>query len=266
LQYYNFELENFSFKTLVNKFYILTMTSSISSNTLKKLWKSRKTMLEVLKYRKYPVKDSDFISFETFFKKIGEGKNDKDLVLSFLTLLYKKSSLDKIVVLWPDDSSSGTIKKIHIELEKENIKRAILVINSTLSSSAKGEIFNLYKENIYIDVYTLVESQINVMNHYLVPTHTICTEVEKRKLLKEYSVKEESLPSILLSDPVIRHIGAIKGQLVKISRDSETQIGLNTITYRIVIRYPKIKGEPDNERTRRQEPPSWIGRESCKKL
>jgi DNA-directed RNA polymerase subunit H (RpoH/RPB5) len=242
------------------------MSSSFSLKFLKKLWNSRKIMLEVLMYRNYPVKDSDFIDYETFLKKIGGVKNDMDEVLGFMTLLYKRSPSDKIIVLWPSESSTGTIKKIHSEMEKENIKRAIIVINGTLSSSAKAEISKFSTEKTYINVYTLVESQFNVMNHYLVPKHTICTEMEKRRLLKSYSVKEEAIPSILLTDPVIRHIGAIKGQLVKITRESETQIGWEGSTYRIVTRYSRIKGESINERIKRPEPQPWVGRESCRKI
>jgi DNA-directed RNA polymerase I, II, and III subunit RPABC1 len=223
-------------------------------------------MLEVLKYRKYPVSEAHFIDYETFFIKIGGDKNDKDDVLSFMTLLYKKSYSDKIIVLWPNESSTGTIKKIQAKMEQENIKRAIIIINGTLSSSAKGEISKFSSQGTYINVYTLIEAQFNVMNHYLVPKHDICTETEKKKLLKSYAIKEENIPSILLEDPAIRHIGAIKGQLVKITRSSETQLGLNSVSYRIVTRYPRIKGEGINERTKRLEPNPWVGRESCRKL
>jgi len=43
------------------------------------------------------------------------------------------------------------------------------------------------------------------------------------------------MPEIKFYDPAIKHLGATKGQLVKITRDSETQPGYKSITYRVVV-------------------------------
>lgn len=229
------------------------MSTSLSPETLKKLWKSRKTMLEVLQDRKYPVEDSDFIEYKTFSENIGD---DRDEFLQSMTLRYERTSEDKIIVVWPVETNLESIKDIQFTMEKSNTKRAIIVIDGNLSPKSKGFIHYLATEKIYINVYTLEEAQYNVMKHDLVPVHKVCSFAEKKGILNGYNVKEDEIPIINLADPAVRHIGAIKGQLVKIIRNSESQPGWDHVTYRIVARYP-----PTNKNNQLTSVPAsqWLG-------
>ena len=56
--------------------------------------------------------------------------------------------------------------------------------------------------------------------HRLVPEHIKLTEEEKKKLLEQYKVVEKNLPSIFDSDPAIKELGVVPGDVVKILRTS----------------------------------------------
>ena len=211
-------------------------------------------MLEVLQYRGYPVEDSDFIDFETFVSD-SKDLNEEDLMRSMM-FKYEKFLSDKIMVMWPIDPSTKYIRDIVGIMSEENIRRAILVVKEKISATSKGLISSLMTEGIVINVYPLDESQYNIMKHVLVPKHRICSTSEKRKVLENYSVDEDEIPQMKLSDPVARHLGAVQGQLIEISRESDTQEGYKNLTYRLVARYP-----PTNKNNQLKTPiaSQWVG-------
>jgi DNA-directed RNA polymerase subunit H len=71
------------------------------------------------------------------------------------------------------------------------------------------------------------------LGHELVPEHTILSDKEREELINRYNIKQEQLPKILNTDPVILSIGAKPGQVVKIIRKSQT--AKYATAYRIVI-------------------------------
>ena len=77
------------------------------------------------------------------------------------------------------------------------------------------------------------ENLFDIMNHDLVPLHQIITEKEKKDLLKKYKIEPNKLPKILDTDPVCISIGAKPGQIVKITRKSQT--ANEAVAYRLVV-------------------------------
>ena len=79
-----------------------------------------------------------------------------------------------------------------------------------------------------------MEKDFKIMDHILVPKHEILSEKEKKALLKKYKISEKQLPKILLSDPVVKEIGAKVGDVIKITRES--LVAGKSIYYRIVVK------------------------------
>lgn len=72
-----------------------------------------------------------------------------------------------------------------------------------------------------------------VTEHILVPEHKKLTKEEKQALLERYRITTKELPKILESDPALAHIDAEPGDVIKITRKSQTA-GKATY-YRVVI-------------------------------
>lgn len=82
-----------------------------------------------------------------------------------------------------------------------------------------------------------VPSKIDILKHELVPQHEILTAAEKKELLERMHITDKQLPKILDTDPVIKKIEAKPGDVIKITRKSQTSG--ETVYYRLVAEKSK---------------------------
>ena len=74
--------------------------------------------------------------------------------------------------------------------------------------------------------------RIDIQDHMLVPTHEIMTEEEISEEFSDVDYDFKDLPKIKANDPVVEAIGAEPGNVLRITRESQTA-GV-FVTYRIV--------------------------------
>ena len=79
----------------------------------------------------------------------------------------------------------------------------------------------------------MVENNVDISKHVLVPKHEVINTREASKLLEEYHIEVEQLPRITTNDPMVKALNAKAGDIIKITRDSETA-GV-TLYYRYVV-------------------------------
>ena len=65
-------------------------------------------------------------------------------------------------------------------------------------------------------------TKFSLLNHESVPKHEIMSEGELKSVLSNYFVEKEQLPKIKVHDPVCKEIGATVGDVIKITRKSQT--------------------------------------------
>ena len=78
-----------------------------------------------------------------------------------------------------------------------------------------------------------VLEEVKVTDHVLVPKHEILSVEEKKEILIKFNATEEQFPFLFSTDPVVREIGAKPGDMVRISRVSDT--AGETTYYRFVV-------------------------------
>ena len=79
--------------------------------------------------------------------------------------------------------------------------------------------------NIYIAHRTLEQLQFNILEHAIVPKHTILTDEQMKDMQTRYNItSNDTLPEISRFDPVVKAMLVKPGEIVHIERPSKTAI------------------------------------------
>ncbi len=157
-------------------------------------------------------------------KKSDEEKSD--------FLYFKGGQGQQIIVHYTvKDETTGVayIRDLNKKFDKKKIKRRIFIGSGKVTRSALNELRDKGVEFIPADLVLM-----DILEHEYVPKHEILSEEEQERLLDQLKVPASALPGILKSDPVARVIGAEIGDILKITRKSET--AGETIVYRLVVK------------------------------
>jgi DNA-directed RNA polymerase I, II, and III subunit RPABC1 len=208
--------------------------ASATMNQGERIYRVRRTVLQMLRDRGYMVDQTDIDESEEAFFEKHTTSPQRDA----LTLLVQKRDdpTEQIFVFWPLDPKVGVkpIKRYMERMNEETVTRAILVVQQNLTAFARQALAEIQaSEGLTLEQFQESELLVNITEHVLVPQHTVLTREEKDTLLKRYKMKDAQLPRIQLSDPVSRYYGLARGQVVRIIRPSET--AGKYVTYRMVV-------------------------------
>jgi len=162
----------------------------------------------------------DLATFRSHYASNG-GNVDRNQ-LNFFTN-SRSNPGDQIFVFFSDERSVGvkTMRKLLTILEEKSIQRGIIVFPGNMTPSARKVIVAM-AATYRLEEFSESDLLVNITHHTLVPKHEVLTPDEKKLLLQKYRLKETQLPRIQLADPVARYYGLRRGQVVKITRPSET--------------------------------------------
>lgn len=202
-----------------------------------KLWRIRKTVMQLCHDRGYLVTQDELDqTLDQFKEQFGDKPSERRPGRSDLIVLvaHNDDPTDQMFVFFPDEPKVGikTIKTYCQRMQEENIHRAIIVVQTGMTPSAKQSLGDMAPKYI-LEQFLEAELLVNITEHQLVPEHVIMTTEEKRELLLRYKLKESQLPRIQQNDPVARYYGLKRGHIVKIIRPSET--AGRYITYRLLV-------------------------------
>lgn len=215
------------------------------------IYKSRDTLLDMLRQRGYDVKSLQNYSYDTItllLENHEQGKFQSDEKLSILdiklkhpkndtTIVVKYRLDDKIKKSKPLKKLVASIYKEHELTEKDTL--ILLVINRILPkpNDKNNSVYTLTEEfrqqGKYIQVFGLENLVINISKHIFVPKHVILSDEEVKDLCNHYNIKPSNLHKILHQDPMAKFIGLRPGQIVKTNTNNPIT-GISS-TYKLCI-------------------------------
>lgn len=204
------------------------------------LWKSQNCIFKLLQARGYDVSECEKMTTKAFREKM-KSKSDEDVRREMTIILRDQKSLDDILVVWLSTSTLGVnLREVYAQMQDEKCSSCIIVLKNS-PCTRKGvtpwcacTIKKIRANKEYISVYTEQETCVDIMGHRLTPKYEICTSKEKNAILKDYAVTSNQVQKMLLSDPIAKYLGLKKGMMIRIIRDSVTQIGLSSTSYRVI--------------------------------
>jgi DNA-directed RNA polymerase subunit H len=174
---------------------------------LKDVYRSRKTMVEILTDRGYDMTNVIYdMGFETFCEM-----SNYDIVDANDTM-YLYYVPDNIKL------SNEIINNIINEIiEKYGIDIKIIMIYTNIVSNL------LLKHIQNVQLFDLCEVIVNKTKHkYYSLKHVIIDNNEVQVLLKKYEINKNQLPELLHGDPMAKILNAQIGDVVKIERKSKS--------------------------------------------
>ncbi|KAJ4780245.1 hypothetical protein LUZ62_019829 [Rhynchospora pubera] len=203
-------------------------TGSVETN---RYFLAQRTVLEMLHDRGHAVPDEKLHQTLADFRSWWEVNPDIErLELSF-PLVSDSSKKTKVIFCGPEPIKKGHMREIFARIGNEGFARLILVLQSKMTSGARDNAKDLFRNKV--EIFKIGELLVNITKHVLKPKHQVLTPEEKYELLMKYKVEDHQLPRMLEKDAVARYYGLEKGTVVKVTYEGELT-GTHE-TYRCVL-------------------------------
>lgn len=193
------------------------------------LWRAYLTVIDMLQCRKFTVdpwydSDANEDPIKPTYEDFSSYYEDNHIAArKDLTTTY--SSKNKtIAVIWHEvaDIGNSSVKNITTKMDELGVNHAIVIVQGKITSYALSAIRNYKIIGTFIETFYEDHIQINITKHTLVPKHILCGPTKRDQVFKDYATSKKEMPTISVTDPVIRLLGGTKNQLVKIVRESDT--------------------------------------------
>ena len=206
----------------------------MSNQLITEIYKSRKNLLDILESRVFDTSYYNSFTYEELHTMIQNQQLD---------FIVKKVDSEKKVyvkynivkVLRPNNIYDFVEDLFHIETVLTKNDDLIIINkdepNDTLQTTVKNIWLN---DGLYIAIINIARLQFNILNHTLVPKHTVLSEEERNIFLEKYNItNKKMIPTISYFSPVSILLGIRPDDICKIERFSKTAI--NSDFYRICI-------------------------------
>jgi DNA-directed RNA polymerase subunit H (RpoH/RPB5) len=217
------------------------MNSQNSSVIISQIYNSRRIILELMSKQGYNV--NDYANFSINEVNSMKQNNQLDMLLETKDEIVNAVNPKKKIYIRYYLGSRLVAKNIQEMIDDlfiltETLKKTdtLFIINKDEPNETLiNEIKHIWEtDGIFIVIESIKRLQFNILEHVLVPPHTILKETEVDDIMKRYNITDKiQFPDISRFDPVARVIGLRPGQVCKIVRPSKTSIEANY--YRICV-------------------------------
>ncbi|GAA6048839.1 hypothetical protein JCM3770_003646 [Rhodotorula araucariae] len=189
-----------------------------------RLFRVARTAHELVRDRGYAIAEDEIkMSLDDFKAQYAVGGNAIDKAKINFSASKADNEGESIFVFYAEEASVGikTMRKFIDILESQKFPRGVLIYKTSMTPSA-NKVITAMASQFQIEAFQESELLVNITQHVLVPKHEVLSAEQKKELLQRYRLKDTQLPRIQLHDPVARYYGLKRGQVVKITRESET--------------------------------------------
>jgi len=195
--------------------------------------KSREVILDILTTRGFDTEEYKDFSISEIHSLIQNNQLDM--------LVENTESKKKVYIKYYNLEKSIQARQIHEIIESLFTIEQVLSPDDDLIIIVKDEPNDTLQklqrasyehDGIFLTLINIDRLQFNILDHTLVPKHTLLSTESMEKVKKEYNItSNKNFPSISRFDPVSQVLGIRPGQVFKIERPSKTAI--SSIFYRI---------------------------------
>lgn len=207
---------------------------------ISEIYKSRKNILDLMEKQNYNVKDySNFSINEVNTMRQNNQldmlleKNEEDIITKRKNKIYIRYYLGKMIRPANLQEMIDDLFNIEEILKKEDT--LYIITKDEINETLTNELKHIWEtDGIFIVIENITRLQFNILNHALVPQHTLLSSEEVLKVMVRYNITNKTqFPDISRFDPVARAIGLRPGDVCHIVRPSKTAIEANY--YRVCV-------------------------------
>lgn len=208
------------------------MASQNSSVLISHIYNSRKVVLELMEKQGYNV--NDYANFSVSEVNSMKQNNQLDMLLETKDENVTTETPKRKIYIRFYLSARPAGKNIQEMIDDlfiltETLKKTdtlFIIIKDDPNETLINELKHIWEsEGIFIVVENIKRLQFNILNHALVPPHSVLIDSEVNEVMKRYNITNKvQFPDISRFDPVARVIGLRPGQVCKIVRSSKTAI------------------------------------------
>lgn len=216
------------------------MASQNSSSLISSVYKSRKTVLDLMNSQGYDV--DEYSNFSINEVNTMFNNKQSDMLLKKKTDNPATGRPDKIYIryylgktLRPQNIQEMIDDLFHLEEVLQKQDSLMIITKEDMNESLSNLLKHIWEsDGILIIIQSIKRLQTNILDHVLVPPHRVLTLEESNEIKKRYNIIEDSqFPEISRFDPVSQIIGIRPGQICEIIRPSKTAV--TTKYYRICV-------------------------------
>ena len=195
----------------------------MSNHLVNQIYNSRKYILEILEERGFDIEDYRNFSIDEIHVMVQN--QQLDLLLSMSSKkVYIKYNVVK--ALRPNILYDYVEDLFNIEEVLTKNDELIIVNKDEPNDTMLNTMKNIWiNDNIKVSIINIERLQFNILQHHLVPKHSILSNEEADLVRKRYNITDDSMfPSISYFDPVCMVLGVRPDNICKIERHSKTAI------------------------------------------
>lgn len=192
-------------------------------NSINQIYKSRKTILELLSENDYDV--DNYMDFSINEIDAMSNNSQLDMLIQHSNgtkKVYVKYSLQTKQIRWQQNLEEIIEDLYYIENVLTTNDDLVIIINEEPNEKLLNKLKYVYdNDGIFIVMHNIARLQFNIINHILVPKCNILTDEEAKVFKQEYKIKNNNqVPQISRFDPQSLALCVRPGQICKFYRKS----------------------------------------------